>query len=182
MEYRFRTVQSRALTVIFDEPRHRFKEDNNQCEVHRIAVRNRDRTTIKNVVVKTTNIVAVEEEQKDELRKFVGLELCLSVNPFGALSPRQSLGIFCDSLLWRRGNIRSPETVYCPRKHLICHCTFFLSPQTSYLEQRPSGVISPGTYTITVSAQGADLDPEERQFEFSPPSKSVTFRPVENRF
>jgi hypothetical protein len=51
MEYRFRTVQPRALTIIFDETRHCFKELNVQHEVRRIAVWNQGRTTIKNVVV-----------------------------------------------------------------------------------------------------------------------------------
>jgi hypothetical protein len=183
MEYRFRTVQSRALTIIFDETRHCFKEDNNQCEVRRIAVRNRGRTTIKNVVVKITNITAAPEEQKDELRKCVGLKLCLSVNPFGAYShpdnPPES------SVILHPGDEATFDFLrlcITPGNHLICHSNFFLNPQTSYLEQRPSGVISPGKYTVTIAAQGDDLDPAERQFEFSSSSKSVTFRPVENMF
>jgi hypothetical protein len=182
MEYRFRTVQPRALTIIFDETRHCFKELNVQHEVRRIAVWNQGRTTIKNVVVKITNIAAAQEEKNEELRKFVGLKLCLSENPFGAYShpdhPPES------SVILHPGDEATFDFLilsFLPGNHLICHSNFFLMhPQTQYLywEQRLSGAISPGKYTVTISAQGDDLDPEERQFEFSSSSESVTFRPV----
>jgi hypothetical protein len=179
MEYRFRTVQPKALTILFDETRHCFKESNNQCGVYRVGVWNQGRTTIKNVAVKITGITAAREDQDDELRRFVGLNLCLSVNPFGEYSHPTSLPE--SSVLLHPGN----EAVFdfvrlciIPGNYRVFHSNFVLNPQTSHLVQRPMGVLSPGEYTVSISAQGDDLDPTERRFEFSSSSKGVTFRPV----
>jgi hypothetical protein len=180
MEYRFRTVQSRALTILFDETQHCFRNDNNQC-VYRIAVRNTGTTTVKNVAAKITGITSAQEEQNDELQKFVGLKLCRSVNPFGAClhpdNPPDS------SVILHPGEEAIFDFVglcILPGNYSIYHANFFLNPQTSRLEQRPSGAISPGHYTVTISAQGDDLQPEEQRFELSSSSRSMTFSPVNN--
>ena len=170
-----------ALAILFNETRHCFKEDNNQCEVYRIAVRNTGTTTVKNVVAKITGITSAQEEQNDELQKFVGLRLCRSVNPFGAYSHPDNLPD--SSVILHRGEEATFDFVrlcILPGNYSICHANFFLNPQTSRLEQRPRGVISPGHYTVTISAQGDDLGPEEQRFELSSSSRSVTFSPVKN--
>jgi nucleoside 2-deoxyribosyltransferase len=175
-------VQSRPLAIVFDETRHCYKESNNQGEVCRITVKNQGRTTVKNATVKIINIAAAQEEQQDDLRRLVDLKLCVSVNPFGAYfhpdHPPES------SVILHPGDEVTFDFLrlsVLPGNHLICHSNFFLMhPQTQYLywEQRPSGVIPPGKYTVTISAQGDDLDPEERQFAFSSSTESVIFRPL----
>ena len=137
--------------------------------------------TVKNVAVKITGITAAEEEQNDELQEFVGLKLCRSVNPFGAYSypdnPPES------SVILHPGDEVTFDFVrlcVLPANYVICHSNFFLNPQTSRLEQRPRGFIPPGRYTVTISAQGDDLEPEQQRFELSSSSESVTFCPVES--
>lgn len=172
-----------ALAILFDETRHCFKESNNQCEVYRIGVRNQGRTTVKNVAVKITSITASQEKQNDELRKFVGFKLCLSVNPFGEYSHPDNLPE--SSVILHPGDEATFDFMrlcIIPGNYRIFHSNFFLNPQTSRLDQRPRGVLPPGEYTVAISVQGDDLNPIEKRFEVSSSSKSVTFRPVENVF
>jgi hypothetical protein len=179
MEYRFRTVQPKALTILFDETRHCFKESNNQCEVYRIGVQNQGETTVKNVAVRIANITTTQEKQNGELRKLVGLRLCLSVNPFGQYRhpsslPESSVILHPDE----EATFDFVRLCPIPANYRIFHSNFFLNPQTSHLQQRPRGVLSPRKYIITIAAQGDDLNPIEQQFEISSSSKSVAFRPV----
>ena len=171
------------LTILFDETRHCFKESNNQCEVYRIGVHNQGEKTVKNVTVKIKSITASQEKQNDELRKFVGLKLCLSVNPFGEYShpdnlPESSVILHPDD----EATFDFMRLGIIPGNYRIFHSNFFLNPQTSRLDQRPRGVLSPGKYTVAISVQGDDLNPIEQRFEVSSSSKSVTFRPVEDVF
>src|SRR5262245_18085406 len=66
--------------------RHCFKEGNNQCAVYRISVRNEGTTTINNVAVKILALMADQQLPGDDLRRFMGLRLCVSINPFGMYS------------------------------------------------------------------------------------------------
>jgi len=179
MEYRFRTVQSRVLAILYDEEHHCFKEGNNQCAYYRVAVRNTGRMTVKNVAAKIVGITAAQAEQNDQLLKFVGLKLCRSQNPRGEYThpdtPPESYAIL------HPGDEATFEFVrlcILPGNYSIHHSNFFLNRQTSRLDQRPRGVIPPGRYTVTLSAQGDDLRAEEQQFELSSSRDAVIFRPV----
>ncbi len=185
MEYRFRTVQSRELAILFDETQHCFKEDNNKCEVYRIAVHNTGTMTIKNVSATITGITSAQEEQNDKLRKFVGLKLCRSVNsfgnPFGTFShpdhpPVSSVILHPDE----KATFDFVRLCILPGHYTILHSNYIPNYQTSYLEQRPRGRIPSGHYTVTISAQGDDLKPEEQRFELSSSSESVIFSIAKN--
>lgn len=167
------------LTILYDETRHRFKERNNQCQVYRIGLQNRGRTTVKNVAVKITSITAAQDKQNDELRKYVDLEIGLSVNPFGEYSHPNRIPE--SSVILHPGEEAIFDFVrlcIIPGNYSILHSRFFENPQTSHLFRRPRGVLSPGEYTIAISAQSDNLNPIEQRFEISSSSKSVTFRPV----
>lgn len=181
--------QPEELTIFYDEAQHALLVGtaDYHCEWHRIGVRNEGRTTLKNVAVEITSITAAQEEQNDELQKFVGLKLGVSVNPREAYrhpdNPPES------SVDLRPGKEKTFDFLrVCtiPGNHMILHSSFFpIHKNTRFerLAQQPRGVIPPGKYTVTLSAQGDDLNPEEQQFEFwSSSSKSVTFRLVENVF
>ena len=171
-----------ALTIYFDETQHCFKERNNQCEVYRIGVRNQGRATVKNVAVKITSITTSQEKQNDELRKFVGLKLCLSANPFGEYSYPENLPE--SSVILHPGEEATFDFMrLCfPGNYRIFHSNFFLNHQTSRLDQRPRAGLSPGKYTVSISVQGDDLSSIERRFEISSSNDSVTFHPIEDVF
>jgi hypothetical protein len=180
MEYRFRTVPSGPLAILFDETRHCFKEDNNQCAVYRISVRNEGATTINNVAVKIVGLKADQQAPDEDLRRFMGLRLGVSINPFGLYSHPDTIP---DSavLLHPGDEVTFDFVRLCvlPGNFLLCHSHFFRRQQTFRLEQRPRGVLQPRKYTITVSAQGDNLGPVLSAFKFTSTTAEVIFRRVD---
>jgi hypothetical protein len=179
MEYRFRTVPSGRLAILFDETRHCFKEDNNRCAVYRISVRNEGATTINNVAVKILGLKTDQQLPDDDLRRFMGLRLCVSINPFGIYSHPDTIPD--SAVLLHPGDEATFDFVrlcILPGNFLICHSNFFRNQQTSYLEQRPSGVVLPRKYSITLSAQGDNLGPVLNAFELMSTTAEVICRRV----
>lgn len=179
MEYRFRTVTSGPLTILFDETRHCYKEDNKQCAIYRISVRNEGTTTINNVGVKIRNMRGGQQSSDNDLRRFMGLRLCLSINPFGFYSHPDTLPDSA-SLLHPGDEATFDFLRLCilPGNFLICHSGFYRNLQTSRLNQRPDGVLLPGKYAITVSAQGDNVGPVLDCFEVASTTTEVVFHRV----
>lgn len=88
MDYRFRTVTSGPLAIIYDETRYCFREDNKQCVMYRIAVRNEGLATVNNVGVKIRDITSDQQSRGNDLRRLLGLRLSVSVNPLGGTHSR----------------------------------------------------------------------------------------------
>ena len=178
MEYRFRTVTSGPLTILYDEARHCFREHNKQCAIYRVAVRNEGQTTINNVGVKVRDITIDQQSGGDDLHRLVGLRLSGSVNPSG---------LYCHPSLMPDSTVLlhpGDEAVFdfvrlctLPGNYLICHSSFSLH-HTSRLEQIPSGVLLPGKYAIMLSAQGDNLGQTLERFEVASTDTEVLFQRV----
>ncbi len=174
MEYRFKTRGPGPLTVQFDQARNCFWEVERICAIYRIVVRNEGTTTVKNVGVKIVDITASEQTTDAEMRRFRGLRLCLSMNPFGGYSHPDTIP---DSTL-----VLHPkdEAIFdfarlcaVPGNFLICHSGFFLNAQTSRLDQRPNGFFPAGTYEVKLSAQGDDVNPVSHCFHLTATTTDV---------
>lgn len=61
---------------------------------------------------------------------------------------------------------------------LICHSSFSRPQFRQILDQTPSGVLSPGKYVITLSAQGDNFEPVLERFELGSAASDVLFRQV----
>jgi hypothetical protein len=167
------------LTILYDEARHCFREENKQCAIYRIAVRNEGQTTINNVGVKIRDITSDQQPGGDDLRRLVGLRLSVSVNPSGLYShPSASPD---STLLLHPGDEAIFDFVrLCtlPGNYLICHSSFIRPQYKPSLDQIPSGVLLPGKYAITLSAQGDNLGPVLERFEVASTATEVLFQRV----
>lgn len=182
--------QPGELTILYDETRHLYSASNGEWA--RISVRNVGRATVNNVVLSITSIAADKEEMNDELQQFVGLKLCQSQNPLGEYrNPEQNDGAGNppkSSVMLHPGQEETFDFLRLrklPLDYVILHCNYIRVHQNTPFEgfqRRPHGVIPPGKYKVTLSAQGDDLEAQEKQFEFWSSSNSVTFRLVENVF
>lgn len=179
MEYRFRTVTPGPLTILYDEARHCYREDNKQCAIYRIAVRNEGQSTINNVGVKIRDITSDQQPGDDDLRRLVGLRLSVSVNPSGLYSHPS---VMPDSAVLLHP---SDEAVFdfvrlctLPGHYLICHSSFIRPKYKPSLDQIPSGVLLPGKYAITLSAQGDNLGPVLERFQVASTATEVLFQRV----
>ena len=179
MEYRSRTVTSGPLTILYDEARHCYREDNKQCAMYRIAVRNEGQTTINNVGVKIRDITNDEQPDGNGLSRLAGLRLSVSATLSGSYSHPSAIPD--STVLLHPGD----EAVFdllrlctLPGNFLICHSSFIRNPQTSRINQTPNGVLSPGKYAITLSAQGDNLGPVFDRFEVASTATEVLFHRV----
>lgn len=179
MEYRFQTVSAGPLTILYDEACHCFREDNKQCAIYRIAVRNAGQTTINNVGVKIRDITGDQQSRGDDLRRLVGLRLSVSANPTGLYSHPSAIPDF--AVLLHPGD----EAIFdflrlctLPGNYLVCHSSFMGSHYKPGLDQTPSGVLVPGRYAITLSAQGDNLGPVLERFQVASSATEVLFQRV----
>jgi hypothetical protein len=177
MEYRFRTIVHGPLAIHFDETRHCFKENNKQCAMYRISVQNEGATTISNVSAKIVSIKRDQHPPEDDLRRFDGLRLPLSVNPFGQYSHPDTIPNSSVTLN------SSEDAVFdfvrlctLPGNFLVCHSHYIPNPHTSRLDHRPDPVLPPCKYSIIVSAQGDNLGPILACFEFWSTTTEAVFQ------
>lgn len=177
MEYRFRTITSGPLTITYDETHHCYREHNKQCGMYRIAVRNEGQTTINNVGVKIRDITSDQRLGTNGLRRLVGLRLSVSVNPAGLYSLPNTIPDA--TVLLHPGDEATFDFVrLCtlPGNFLICHASFIRSPEIDRVSQSPDGVLPPGRYAITLSAQGDNVGPVLERYEVASGSTEVIFR------
>ena len=179
MEYRFCSITSGPLSILYDETHHCYKEDNKQCAIYRIAVRNEGQATINKVGVKIRDISSDQPHGDINLLRLVGMRLSVSDNPTGLFSHPHDLPD--STVLLHPGD----ETIFdfvrlCifPGNFLICHSNYIRNPQTSRIQQIPDGVLLPGKFVITLSAQGDNLGPVVEQFEMSSSTSKLLFRRI----
>jgi hypothetical protein len=179
MEYRFRTVSAGPLTILYNEAHHCFREDNKQCAIYRIAVKNEGQTTINNVRVKIFDITGDQLAGAVELRRLVGLWLSVSVNPAGLYSHPTTMPN--STVLLHPGDEAIFDFVrLCtlPGNFLICHSSYAYCQPFHRFDQRPDGTLCPGKYAITLSAQGDNLGAMFGRFDVASTAAEVVFQRV----
>lgn len=179
MDYRFRSVRAGLLAIIYDEALHCYREDNKQCSIFRIAVRNEGDATINNVGVKVRDITSDQLPSIDDLRRLVGLRLSVSANPTGMYSNPITIPDF--AVILHPGE----EAIFdfmrlcvLPGNYLLCHSSFSRLHDILCFHQSPSGVLSPGKYTITLAAQGDNLGPVLERYVVTSTDTEVLFQRV----
>lgn len=180
MEHRFRTVLPGPLTIFYDEERHCFKEENNQCAVYRIGVRNDGVTTVSNVAAKIAAVRAVEQPQNDELRRLLGLKLSVCVNPFVGHrhpdNPPESTVILHPA---EEATFDLVRLCRLPANFHFLHSHFVFNAQCSRWDQFPRGGVPGGHYRITISAHGTNLAPVEKEYDISATTAGGIFHGVD---
>lgn len=179
MEYRFRTVTPGPLLVQHDSVRHKFLEENNQCGVFRVSVKNAGTTTIRNVGLKISEIQMISELAPKNLSYFCGLRLCVSESLCVPYSHPDSEPTSL-TILHPTDEIAFDVVRLClaPGNSLICHSGYYRNPQTKRLNHRPDGNVEPGFYRITLRAQGDDVSSVSTQFEFESNKEELVFREI----
>ena len=179
MEYRFCSITSGPLSISYDEKRHCYREDNKQCAIYRIAVRNEGQATINNIEIKIQDISCDLPSDAKNLLRLVGLRLSVSQNPTGPYSHPNDMP--CSTVLLHPGD----EVVFdfvrlCifPGNFLVCHSNFSRVPQTSRIQQTPDGVLFPANYFISLAVQGDNLNSIIEQFEMSSTTSDILFRRI----
>lgn len=179
LEYRFRTVTDGTLNIYFDKEQHCFAGKNGAYEVYRIGVRNDGKKTVKNVSAKITSVVSDDSILNTDLRRFFGLKLAISPNPFGDYRHPDSIPE--SSVVLHPSDEVTFDFVrltILPGNFSVLHSSYFRNSQTSHLESRPRGVLSPGKYTIAICVQGDDLSPREKRYEVSSSNTCVNFSAI----
>lgn len=177
MQHRFRTLAAGPLTMIYDEQRHCYREDNEQCAIYRISVRNDGQTTINNVSVKVVELSSKNPAEADE--RLIGVRLSVASNPRGPYSMPQVLPT--SLVLLHPGEEATFDFLrlcLAPGNHFLCHSAFTANPHSPYLDQRPSGVLPPAHYDITLSVQGNDLSPTLQRFAAGATEEELAFEIV----
>lgn len=168
MAYRFRDRPRGSLEIHYREGQHRYHKENGTCGVYRISVANAGNATVENVSVTVAEITSDQPDSEDRLRELTGLKLGVAQIPFGPYRrPTQAPEVICpvhpdDEVVFDFLRLCDP-----PGNHRVLHASFEPNPQTKQLDQRPSGVLPPGSYTVTVTAQGNNLAPTSRTFDVS---------------
>lgn len=177
MEYRFRTVVAGPLLLQFDATRHKLMEENNQCGIFRVSVKNEGNTTVNNVGLKIAELQAVSASTVDSISRFSGLRLCVSESL--SVTYRHPDNEPASSTLLHPADEAAFDVVRlcaAPGNALICHSGFYRNPQTKRLDHRPHGYVDHGFYRLSLRVHGDNVSPVLGLFEFGSNGSELVFR------
>lgn len=176
-----------SLTLSFDPKVHKLIAENGKRAWLRVGVKNDGMKSVRDVSVKIAEIYGETDEATKELQKYIGLPLCITIDPSdGYRVPREKPQHVMTLHQAETALFDVVQLHVLPGNHHLMHAMYQRSVHAMKIEQgggppieqKPSGVIPPRKYTIVLSAVGDDVEPEKQKFEFSADENSVYFHKV----
>ena len=176
-----------SLILSFDPKAHKLTGENGKRAWLRVEVTNDSMQSVRDVSVKIAKIYGATKSATKELEKYIGLPLCITIDPSeGYRIPMEKPQHLVTLHQTEAALFDVVQLCALPGNHHLLHAMYqrsFHAKQIeqsggSPLEQKPSGTIPPGKYTIVLSVVGEGVQPKKEKFEFSADKYSVDFHKV----